>query len=236
MSLDSAPITVRVPYLVELGRGMAQTVTAPLYRDGALVTATAATATLLDAAGQTVASGGAVVGGVATWTVTVATSAQLGAAHRIHWSITHAGGVIAATQSASVVRRPLYPVVTDADLYRRQPTLNPTLDETWAPNGVVDWQDYIDEAWTEVHGRVVAQGQRPALIMSPDALRSVHLYLTLALIYEGPMRQRDEQMVDYRTLYEAAWSALAWVYDADDDGIPDEAGARQAGSPTLWLC
>ena len=236
MSLDAAPVTVRVPSSLELTRGVAQTLTAPLYRDGAAVVATDAAAVLYDSGGQVVASGGTVSAGVATWALTPSSTQTLATGYRVEWTITHAGGVVRSQTSAAVVRRALYPVITDDDLYRRQPTLDSAADDYRGPAGQTDWQDALDEAWTEILARLWGSGRRPALVMSPEALRGVHLYLTLALIYEGPLRH-EESVPDYRMMYDQAWQSLAIVYDSDDDGAPDDQGQRQgAGVPVVWLC
>lgn len=239
MSVDAAPYTVRAPLSIELRRAVPATITAPLYRDGSLVTATSCTATLYDASGVAVSVTGAaaVVAGVASWTLTPASSATLGAGYRVEWSITHAGGTVTHVVAAAMVRGlPLQPVITDLDLYRRQPMLDPGAVGSRAPEDLTTWQDYLDEAWTEILYRIWGQGQRPSLVMSPESLRAPHLYLTLALIYEGPLASDAPASVDYRAQYEHAWSSLRWVYDADDDGIPDDSGRRSAGQPTIWLC
>ena len=58
MSLDAAPVSVRTPSSLELTRAASTALTAPLYRDGAAVTATAVTASLVDGSGTAVATGG----------------------------------------------------------------------------------------------------------------------------------------------------------------------------------
>jgi hypothetical protein len=236
VSFDDAPVTCRTPLSLELTRGVAQTVTAPLYRDGAAVTATAAAARLYDAAGTLVDSeASALSGGVATWTLTPAATLSLGMGWRMEWDVTHAGGVVRHQTAAALVRRAIYPVITDADLFRRDRTLDPTEAGYRGPESYTDLQEYLDEAWTEIVGRVYAQGDRPSLIMSPEALRAPHLYLTLAIIYRAMGSERAGLASEYQHMYEAAWDSLRWVYDSDDDGIPDNDGARRAATPTLWL-
>ena len=56
MSLDAAPVTVRTPVSLELTRGEASTITAPLYRDGGRVPASSAVARLYDRAGTLLTS------------------------------------------------------------------------------------------------------------------------------------------------------------------------------------
>jgi hypothetical protein len=236
VSLDAAPVTVRTPSSLELTRAASNALTAPLYRDGAAVTATAVTASLVDGSGTAVATGGTLAAGVATWSLTPAATLTLGIGYRVEWQITHAGGIVLHQTSAAIVRRALYPVITDADLYRREPLLNPAAPGYLGPVGLTTWQDYIDEAWTELLARIWSQGSRPALVMSPEVLRAPHLYLTLAIAMRAMARDYDPRAELYHGLFESAWSSLRWVYDSDDDGAPDDEGQRVAGSPTLWTC
>ena len=239
MSLDSSPLTVRVPLSLELQRGVATTITAPLFRDGAAVDASAASAVLYDAAGEVVQSeASALSGTVATWAITPASTVTLGAGYRVEWEITHAGGVIYPQFSAAVVRRnALHPVIAQGDLFRRDPTLDPAHVGFILSESITDLQDIIDEAWTEILGRVWAQGNRPHLIMSPASLRAPHLYLSLSIAYRSsPNAENLETAADYQSMYEAAWASLRWVYDSDDDGAPDDSGLRKSGTPVLWTC
>jgi hypothetical protein len=237
VSFDAAPVTVRTPVSLELTRGASSTVTAPLYRDGAAVTATAAAARLYSSGGALLDSeASALTGGVATWTLTPATTLPLEPGYRIEWDITHAGGIARHTVSVAIVRRALYPVITDEDIIRRDRTLDASEAGYRGPESLTDLQEYIDEAWTEILGRIWGQGSRPALVMSPEALRSVHLYLSLAIIYRAMGSDRMEMAAEYQAMYEAAWASLRWVYDSDDDGVPDDDGQRQAGPSVLWLC
>jgi hypothetical protein len=234
VSTDSAPITVRVSSSLELTRAVATTITAPIYRDGALVAATSVAATLYDSAGAVVATGGALAGTLASWTITPAATVTLGTGYRIEWTIGHAGGTVYSQTSAAIVRRALYPVISDVDLFRRDRLLDPSESGYRGAESDTDWQDYLDEAWTEILGRLYGQGHRPALIMSPEALRNPHLFLTLALIYR--MQGNTEMATEYDGKYEASWASLRLVYDSDDNGAPDDSGARQTGSPVLWTC
>jgi len=178
----------------------------------------------------------ALVGSVPSWTFTPSTTLSLDQGYRVEWDITHAGGIARHTVSVAIVRRALYPVITDGDIIRRDRTLDATEAGYRGPASLTDLQEYIDEAWTEILGRIWGQGQRPALVMSPESLRSPHLYLSLAIIYRAMGSDRVEMAAEYQAMYEAAWASLRWVYDSDDDGVPDDDGRRQAGPAVLWLC
>ena len=238
MSWEDAILTARTPSSLELVRGVSQSVTAPLYRDGSAVAASAAVARLIDNAGtvRTSEASVPVPGGVPTWALTPDASWPLGVGWRIEWDVTHAGGIVRHQVAADLVRRAIYPVVTDLDLIRRDSTIDPAADGSRLPSSMTDLQDYIDEAWTEIRARIYGKGQRPALIMSPETLRSPHIYLAMSIIYRAMGADRLDLAAEYHALYEAAWGSIRWVYDQDDDGAPDEAGIRRAAVATVWTC
>ena len=100
-------------------------------------------------------------------------------------------------------------------------------------------QDQVDEAWTELMNRIYATGRRPQLVISSSALREVHLYMSLAVVFgdlatgdddAGPYTRLAEQ---YSAKAEAAWGAVTWQYDTDDDGSPDR--TRRSGRPYVSL-
>lgn len=235
---NGGPVTVRVPSALEIVRAVPTTLTAPLYYNGVVVVATTVTASVVGPTGTalTLGTDPSVVASVATWVVTIPTDALLGVGYRVEWVITHAGGTVRFVQSMAVVSRHLlYPVITDRDLYSRQNLLNPSHHATIAPSDITTWQDQLDEAWVEILGRIWGLGRRPALVLSPDALRAPHLYLTLALIYEGPCFRVESERPDYRTMYDHAWASVRWVYDENDDGAPDAKGERVSSIPAMWL-
>jgi hypothetical protein len=129
----------------------------------------------------------------------------------------------------------LAPVATDADLLRRHPDL-----ASYYPSGWTSWQDALDEAWAMIEGRLEAMGRRPYLVLSPEALRPIHLATTLEIICRGLSGAGDPQnkwlvLADhYRDENEAAWSRTSLVYDQDDDG-QEAARRRRAVSTSVWL-
>lgn len=241
MSFDAAPVTVRVPLPYDLPRGRAHTITAPLYRDGAAVAASAATCTIYNAAGTEVSTtaSATVPSGVPTLVIDSddLDGQSYGSGWRVEWEITHAGGVIPSRHEAALVRSALPPVITDDDLYRRHKGLDPDAPAGQALSVRTDYQDSIDEAWTEIILRLYSVGRRPYLVMSPSGLRECHLYLTLSLIFDdlstGAGLQYMETAARYRQQFEAAWSRLSLVYDSDDDGEVDAGG--RTGPPAIWL-
>ena len=232
-----------VPERIERGRD--NLLKCPVYRDGALVAPASGTVSIWNASGTAIVSAAAVTitANVATYTILDATTTALPVEDgwRFEWALTFASPAEVHTfrQDGALVRRRLYPVVTDADLVRLHSDLLATSTDAIVPSGW-DAQDYIDETWADIDGKLVAAGNFPNLIMSPSALRSSHLYMTLAAIFrdlstsagaEGKYANLAEH---YDSRAADAWGRLSFRYDADDDGQADGAG-RKAASPSVWL-
>ena len=147
-----------------------------------------------------------------------------------------AGGVEVIKNDAQLVRTVLRPVITDADLYRRHTDLASHLVGT----GLTSYEGYIEEAWIEVESRLEMQGRRPFLVMSPEAMRSPHLYGTLKLIcrdFAGTGSPDNKWAVlaeHYEDQESKSWSDLNFIYDEDNTGIEDGV-SRTSSRPTLWL-
>ena len=224
------------PEIIEAG--MNNVVTCPVYRDGALVVPTVGTLTIWNAAnvlvGTPVVS---VVSSVATATIT---SAMLvgqtnGDNWRMEWALTLASTVHTFRRDASVVYRRLYPVVTDADLLRLHTDLARRMPSTES-----SYQDYLDEAWATIESRLIMSGKRPWLILSPSALREIHLYGTLSRIFRdlapgGPTTAEWELAEQYDRKYEASWSMMTYPQAEQVSGLLADAARRRAAQPTLWL-
>jgi hypothetical protein len=231
------------PERVERGRD--NLLKCPVYRDAALVAPASGTVSIWDAAGTAIVSAAAVTvaSSVATYTLANATTTALALAEgwRFEWSLTFASPAethVFRTDGA-LVRRRLYPVVTDADLVRLHSDLLASSTDAIVPTGW-DAQDYLDEAWAEIDAKLVAAGNYPNLVMSPSALRAAHMYMTLAAIFRDLSTSAHEGK--YATLaehYDAratdAWSRLTFRYDSDDDGNADAANKRKAATATVWL-
>ena len=236
MALGDQRHTVRLPLPDFVVRDRAHTISAPVYLDGALVVPTSWSVAVYNASNTSVETGSG--SGAASHTIGSGdlTAETLGSGWRVEWTITLPDGtVLHPRNDAMLVRSGLWPVVTDADLYRREPSLD--------PGGVAPvtsragFQGYLDEAWTELQLRLIGLGRRPYLIMEPSALRQPHLYLALSLIFAGEASRLSdawEQKADrYNDLYSRAWDSLAPHYDEDDDGQADS--RRKSLQPTVWL-
>lgn len=232
--------TARLPLPDLIVQAQEHRLECPLYRDGALVAPVSGTVTVYDANGRAVVDAQAVTitDSVATYTVPAAlTSGRArGMGWRVLWSLTLAdGSVVTPRNDAALVRTLLYPVVTDADLIARAPALNPAVNHRISKNE--NYQPFLDEAWLEIQQRLIATGNRPNLVTTPHALRSVHLYLTLSLIFDDLAARMDghygERAAHYRALYREAWASLNLSKDVDDDGVADEQAAP--AEPIWWF-
>lgn len=224
------------PEIIEAG--MDNVVTCPVYRDGALVSPTVYTLTVWNAANVIVAQPTvSVVSSVASATITAASlSGQTkGDGWRMEWALTLASVVHTFRRDGALVYRRLYPVVTDADLLRLHTDLTRRM-----PSTETSYQDYLDESWASIESRLVMSGKRPWLILSPSALRDVHLYGTLARIFRdlaqgGPGTAEWELAAEYDRKHEAAWSQLTYPQAEQSSGLAADAARRRASQPTLWL-
>lgn len=226
-------------YLV---RGQDNALSCPLWADGALVAPTSGTVSIYDTSNALVVDSAAVTvaGSIATYTVSAATlpsTLSLGMGWRVEWTLTVSSVATVYRNAAGLVRSRLAPVITDADLFRRVSGLNPNGS---APiSSLTDYQDYIDEAWVTLHGKLTGKGSLPHLIMEPSALREPHLLLTLAGIFEDLRTRLNETYADqareYRDRFDRAWGELAFEYDTGDSGQSD-GRRKRAATPTIWLC
>lgn len=219
--------------------GVNSAISCAVYRDGVLVAPSSGAVTIWDAAGAKVvdAAAVAITASVATYTMQAAAvdSRTKGDGWRIEWALVLAGATVTFRRDAALVYRRLYPVVTDADLLRLHTDLARRMPSTEA-----SYQDYLDECWATIEGRLIATGKRPWLVLAPSALREVHLYGTLARVFRdfaqgGPGTAEWELASDYDRRYEAAWAALTFPQATEADGTVEAARRRRAAQPSLWL-
>ena len=220
-------------------RGRATDVTLEVYQSGARQTLSSVTVVVTRADGTTFASGAGTLSDsdrTATYSVTGTTSESLADGWRVTWTATVGGVVYDWANEAMLVRQTLAPVLADADLFTRVSSLDPS--GSTPITAQADFQSYRDEAWIEIQQRMIQAGNRPALVMSPTALRGVHMELSLALIFEDLSTRLNEayesRAQQYRRQYAERWRSLTFRYDADENGSVDDA-RRRRGHGTLWL-
>jgi hypothetical protein len=224
------------PEIIEAGRN--NVVQCPVYNAGAIVTPASGTLTIYDQNnGAISASAVTVVGGVAQATVTAAAivNSQPSDGWRFEWALTISSVVYTFRRDGSLVYRRLYPVVTDVDLMRSHTDLARRMPTTEA-----SYQDYLDEAWARIESQLINTGKRPWLVMAPSALRDVHVYQTLVLIFRdfataGPQTAEWEMMLHYEALLERAYGVLTYPQCEQTTGKAEgQPGARTSSQGTMW--
>lgn len=225
-----------LPDLLE--RGRANALSCPVWQDGALVAPSSGTVTIYDGAGEVVVSAAAVTvtASIATYSYTPASTVDYGEGWRVEWTLVISTVTHVFRQDAALVRVVLHSPITDADLFRRVSSLDPSGS---APiSSVADYQDYLDEAHTVIQGRLLAAGNRPNLILTPSALREVYLTLTLALIFEDFATKLNdaysERATGYRQDYQEAWGDLRFSYASSDEVDAGTLPGRRSATPTVW--
>lgn len=227
----------------EIVRGADTLLEMQWWRDASQLVPTTATVTVYRPDGtKLVSSASASIdgAGTATHTIAGATSSgeDLGETWRVEWVAAISGELVTMDNEAAMVRRRLYPSVTDQDLFRRQPSLDPANTGSNLTT-ITNFQPFLDEAWVEIMRRIYNMGKRPALVMSRTALRGCVLNLWIALIFEALAARKAErfesQALMYRGFYEKEWSQLTFSYDEDEDGIVDSTERNRRMRPTVAL-
>lgn len=219
-----------------LERGKDNTLRLRLYRNGAPQPPTVATVSVYDSSETPLvnAASGTITEDGASYTVAalVTSGLGLGEGYRVVW--------VADGQTydipAALVRRVLYPTVTDVDVRRRWGYLDS--GTRGAMTAAATWQSKIDDAWITIMHRLLAGGRYPWRVLDPSAMREAHLLLTGAMIHDDLAARGNAVMADrasqLRQMWEAEWLRVPLVYDHDDDGRAD-GREKLAASASVWL-
>jgi len=240
MSISETLFSARFRSSETIERGRNQELTCPIYRAGVLVAPTSGTLSIYKADGTAVINAAAV-----TITASVATYALAGSATTslaleegwlLEWNLVMSATVTNVYRNdGALVRRTLWPVVTDADLFQRHSDLPALL-----ASGTTSYQSYLDEAWATITNRLIAQGRRPYLIIQPSALRDCHLALTMQIIFTdyqtsaGDGGRWQALAEHYQRMYTEAWGQLRFSYDEADDNRVNP-NTKKSGTSTVWL-
>lgn len=227
----TAAVQVDAPVL--LVRGQNTTASIVLEEHGGAVEVSTATATVYDDQGEVQAA--YTVYNSRRPTVTVLAAVTTGQDYSESWRIVWDLDGVFVPVAAYVVRTGWTPNVTDADLYRRVRSLDPSGP---APtHSRQTFEPERQEATAHIRDRLIQHGRRPWLVFEPHTLREPLLLLTLALIFEG-FGSRDPMHFEvadrYRRQFEDAWRSISFTYDADQDGEADSESRESATGP-LWL-
>ena len=214
-------------------RGVAQTLDADIYTDaGVQITPTAATLSLY-AGGKTLLDGvSATAAAPSTYALLAATTAGEGYSTEYLevWTLTVAGSPVTVQRPAYLVRRELHPAITDTDLLSYHTDLADLRD----PDSTT-FETQRDEAWVWINRRLIERGRRPQLIIDAWALRDVHVYKSLGIIFRDAALAlgdgRYQELAEYyRTLADETLAGLSLQYDEDEDGFVDDGDQLPAHS------
>lgn len=226
-----------LPHLIEQRD---ETITCPVYRDGAVVAVTVASVVLKNASGNVVATNAATFpGGIATVTIDSATldAEQYELGWWAEWSVTISSVVHLFRNDAALVRSRLAPTVNTVDLFRRLRSLDPSDSEVITRMSLSDYQAKLDEADIQIQLRLIEIDNRPGRIFSPSAARQTYLALWVALIFEDLANFENvyQETADrWMDRYGKAWDTMTLVYDAADGGEPDQ-DSRRSANRSVWL-
>jgi hypothetical protein len=248
MGIDGTTYTAysfRFESLFQLERGKANTIELRAYLDGAEVTITSGTISvysedntaIVDAQAVSISGTGSAQYTVAA--VTLPSTLDFAAGWRIEWSLVMPDTLTHNVRTDAVLcRNRLYAPIAAADLYRIQPSLNPSATGSMVAS-TENWQDQIDEVWVRILNDLVRTGTWPGRIISPSAFRQVAIYRVLEIVFEHMETVNSDPRWNtlaqkYGTKAEAAWGRLNYIYDNNDDGQADSED-RVSAFKSVWL-
>ena len=241
---SSTPYAAQIRAIELLERGKSQTTEIKIYRDGDQLVPTSATYTITKPTGADLISGAsATIAGSGTVSYThsaeqLAATLELGEGYVQEWTLEIDGEEYLFRRMAALVRRRLYPVVSDIDLTATYSDL-----ENLRPSSLTSYQQYIDDAWFQLLRRIRNRGMGyEYLMMTPESFFEPHRHLSLYLIFRdfhSSLGQSNGRYLDlanehYR-LYRDEFDALNFVYDEDHNGEADDPNKRTRGQPTVFL-
>lgn len=216
-----------------------------IFRDGGKVHLISGTYTLIKPTGEKLidASAITITGNVGYFTlsaVDMAATLQLGEGYVEEWSLVldqHSDHEHTFRRMAAVVRRRLYPTVSDADLTAIYSDL-----ADLRPSTLSSYQQYIDDAWYQMLRRLrIEAGGYEYLIMSSEVFFDAHRHFSLYLIwrdFHSSLGQSNGRYMDlaqeHYKLYQDEWKRINFVYDYDHDGNADDANQREAKQPVVY--
>ena len=234
--MPAAVLTLDLTTPLELVRGQTATL-APVVRSEADAAITPSTwaAQLYRAETQLLSGSGS---GAVSVAFAIPSDYVLADDYTVRWQITTASGRLDLRHGASVVLTKLYPTLTAAEIYARAPSLNPSASgalRIWPSGQSV--MTLAAEAWRDLLTELGSRGVRARLIIDPDALRPVHLAMTMALIWRSVASTISdgvylEHARDAEERSRTLWAGLSLRQAPADsrDGGPTTATARP---PTL---
>tara|TARA_Y100001963_G_C6760658_1_gene439300 strand:+ start:574 stop:1341 length:768 start_codon:yes stop_codon:yes gene_type:complete len=241
---SDTPYTAAIKTIELLEREKSQITSLKIYRDGSQIDPTSATYTLIKPEGESVVSDVVAtidVDGTVSYTHSagqLSSSLLLEEGYIQEWNVTISGIEYLFRRMAAVVRRRLYPTVSQNDLTHIYANLSDV-----RPSSITSYQPYIDDAWYQIQRRIRTQNiGYPYLIMTAESFFDCHRHLSLYLIFRdfhSALGQSNGRYLDlaqehYR-LYQDGWGQINFIYDQDNDGKADDPDKRTRGQPTIYL-
>ena len=169
---SDTPYSARVRVTELLERGKAQTTLLEVYRNGSQITPTSATYSILKPDSQYIVQNGAtsILGdGTIQYSHTPSQLNDqliLGEGYVQEYNVTISGEVFTFRRMAAIVRKRLYPVISDADLEEVYTDL-----ATLRPSSITSYQTYIDSAWYTILRRLRTIGAGYEYLITSRSLR-----------------------------------------------------------------
>lgn len=229
----------RIPLPFRVQPGITNVFEVPYYVGGSLVEPSAATLTVWDASNTKILDGVSMtaVSSVMTYSYAAPSTLTYTQQGRAQAIVTISGTDYQVDAQVMIVRRRLYCPISDIDLFRVAPALDPNGSSPITSD--TDYATYLTEAWTAIEQELIDRGRRPDLVCEPSALRVIALHETLGRIFRAQSHRLNAAYVDEAVHHEAkaaaAWDRVKLVYDETNSGSADE-GRRSAGSASIWLC
>jgi len=225
-----------VPFAIE--RGRSQTLQCPVYSGATLAAPSSGTCTVYSPSESAVSGAVTITDSVAEYAVTGLGSYDYGDGWAVEFALVMPDGATHTYRNtAALCKVAPQQAVVPADLYRREPYLDPTSAGAVASE---DWSGQCLEAHLELQRRLWARGRRPWQIVDQSALRQCELLLALSYAYRA-LTARDTsgtaltQAEHYHAEQARAWARITVRYDADGDGMVDSVDLTPAKPATIWL-
>ena len=218
-------------------RGIDNVLSVEVYSSDAnsILIPTAATITIYDGSDKLVDNLAATAGAATsyTWLAAATTDRPLTDELLLVWQLTIDGTVHTVSQPGYLVRRKIYPVITDHDLRNYHTELADFRDPDFA-----SFADQRNEAWVNIQKTLIERGRFQHLILDPWTLRTIHIYETFKIIFRDAAQSigDDRYQVlteEYSDLCSQEWGRVNFRYDSDEDGYVED--TYMSASPVIYL-
>lgn len=245
MATDDTPYAPRVRYIELLEREKSNVTELKIYRNRAQIVPTGCTYTLIRPDGIGVVQDGVAnidTDGTLSYTHPAnhfPSTINLGEGYIQMWTATIDGKEYVFRRSIAIVKRRLYPTVSDTDLETEYSDL-----ANLRPASLTSYQTYIDSSWFEILRRVRRSGMGyEYLVLTPESFHDALLHLSLYKIFRdfhsslgqtGNTRYMDLATTHLQH-YNAEYDAINFVYDEEHTGRADDPDRRTRGRPVIYL-